>query len=140
MAFPLVTLSLVQMGAFLRIELFPSDLDQFLEFYTKVLRFTLVKHEHNYGYVRRDNIFIGAVSGHLDDGGRVECAFRRPPTGVEIVIEVDDVEKERDLVVASGWKLDADIKEQYWGLKDFRILDPEGYYLRITEHGQSRGA
>lgn len=128
------------MGAFLRIELFPSDLDKFIEFYTKVLRFTLQRHEDTYAYVRRDNIFIGAVSDHLEGGGPLDRGFRRPPTGVEIVIEVDDVEKERDLVLAAGWKLDSDIKKQPWGLTDFRILDPEGYYLRITGHGQSREA
>jgi lactoylglutathione lyase len=50
---------------------------------------------------------------------------------VEIVLEVADVASERDRVVAAGWPLDEDLRERPWGLADFRILDPSGYYLRI---------
>jgi lactoylglutathione lyase len=35
-------------------------------------------------------------------------------------------------VVAAGWPLDDDLREQTWRLRDFRVLDPDGYYLRIT--------
>jgi len=58
---------------------------------------------------------------------------RRPPTGVEVVLEVDDVLRERDRVVAAGWSLAEDLTRRPWGLVDFRLLDPDGYYLRVTE-------
>ena len=47
-------------------------------------------------------------------------------------LEVDDVVGERDRVLAAGWPLEEDLQERPWGLTDFRILDPAGYYLRIT--------
>jgi lactoylglutathione lyase len=59
-------------------------------------------------------------------------AARRPPGGVELVLEVDDVAGERDRVLAAGWPLEEDLRERPWGLTDFRILDPAGYYLRVT--------
>ena len=59
-------------------------------------------------------------------------AARLPPTGVELVLEVDDVAAERDLVTAAGWPLDQDLQNRAWGLTDFRVVDPAGYYLRIT--------
>jgi hypothetical protein len=37
-----------------------------------------------------------------------------------------------DRVVAAGWPLEEDLQDRPWGLTDFRILDPGGYYLRIT--------
>jgi lactoylglutathione lyase len=51
---------------------------------------------------------------------------------VEIVIEVDGVEWWRDRVAASGHTILAPLQDRPWGLRDFRISDPDGYYLRIT--------
>jgi lactoylglutathione lyase len=36
-------------------------------------------------------------------------ATRQPPAGLELVLEVDDVDAEHDRVVAAGWPLDADL-------------------------------
>src|SRR3989338_1184130 len=53
--------------------------------------------------------------------------------GVEIVIMVDDVEEYYSKV--KGF---ANVVEELvlrpWGLKDFRVEDPFGYYLRITSY------
>lgn len=51
--------------------------------------------------------------------------------GVELVIMVDDIEdyyndvKDQITVVEP-------LIEQPWGLQDFRVIDPFGYYLRLT--------
>jgi lactoylglutathione lyase len=120
-----------------RFEVFPADLEICIAFYTDVLRFTLLQRKDGYAYFQRDRIFIGAADQsnfEWADVQRVDRSSRKPPTGVEIVIEVDDLEAERDWVVRKGWTLDADIKLQSWGLRDFRIMDPDGFYLRVTEH------
>jgi len=49
-----------------------------------------------------------------------------------VVFEADDITAERDRVVAQGWPLDADLQTRPWGLTDFRLFDPDGYYVRIT--------
>lgn len=121
------------MPARLRIEVFPSDLNRCIAFYTQVLRFTKIRQEADYADLRRDSVSIGAVQ-KTDPGIKPE--YRRWPTGVEIVIEVDDLVEEREMVLEAGWRLDDDIEMQEWGLRDFRILDPDGYYIRITEHGK----
>ncbi|MGD0246662.1 MAG: VOC family protein [Streptosporangiaceae bacterium] len=59
-------------------------------------------------------------------------AARLPPAGVELVLEVDDVGGDRDRVVGAGWPLEQDLQDRPWGLTDFRIIDPAGYYLRVT--------
>jgi lactoylglutathione lyase len=61
---------------------------------------------------------------------------RRPPIGVELVLEVDDIVEERNRVVAHGWPLEEDLSVRPWGLTDFRLLDPSGYYLRLTNRPQ----
>ena len=115
----------------LRIELFTDDLDALVDFYTGVLGFDLVRDERDqdpgYVYLVRGSVRIGAA--HRADA--VDRAARRPVTGTEIVLEVDDVRAERDIVAAS-WRLEEDLVARPWGLTDFRVLDPAGYYLRIT--------
>ena len=129
--------SSINMPACVRVEIFPADLEKCIAFYTDILRFTLLGRKNGYAYFQRDSIFIGADQSNFELGElqRANLSSRKPPTGVEILIEVDDLEAERSwVVVEKGWTLDADIKLQYWGLRDFRIMDPDGFYLRITEH------
>ena len=116
----------------LRIETFPQDLDAVVDFYTRILGFSVTKDQRHgpqlYVALERGRVRIGAGQRdvpHAPPG-------RRPPIGVELVLEVDDVAAERDRVVAQGWPLVEDLQSREWGLTDFRILDPEGYYLRIT--------
>ena len=62
-----------------------------------------------------------------------------PPTGIELVLEVDDLRAEHDRVVAHGWPIEEPLTDRPWGLTDFRVLDPGGHYLRITDHPGSVG-
>jgi lactoylglutathione lyase len=121
----------------LRFEIFPDDLDATVDFYTRVLRFRIVKDERDdtspYVSLTRGNVHVGALGTALTGDAR---AARRPPAGVELVLEVDDVAGERDHVVAAGWPLSEDLQDRSWGLTDFRILDPAGYYLRITDRAK----
>ena len=116
----------------LRFEIFPADLDAAVDFYTRVLRFRVTKDQRRdpAGYVamQRGAVRVGAARSAVPDAPE----GRRPPSGVELVLEVDDVAAERDRVVAAGWPLEEDLQDRPWNLKDFRILDPAGYYLRIT--------
>ena len=75
--------------------------------------------------------------GALRDSGEARRHERRPPVGVEVVLEVDDVEDELERVRAGGWDIAEGLGKRPWGLLDFRILDPSGYYLRITNRAAS---
>ncbi len=52
--------------------------------------------------------------------------------GVEIVIMVDDIEDSYKQIKDFA-KVVEELKTKPWGLKDFRIEDPFGYYLRFSE-------
>jgi lactoylglutathione lyase len=114
----------------LRCEIFPADLDVTIGFYQRVLGFQLTddRRDEDYISLRRGTVQIGAV--RYDPPATQ--ATRRPPAGLELVLEVNDVDAERDRVVSAGWPLDDDLGDREWGLRDFRVLDPDGYYLRIT--------
>lgn len=117
----------------LRCEIFPDDLDAVVDFYTRVLRFEITKDQRDlpaaYVALRCGNVLIGALRREAT-GAR---AARLPPLGVELVLEVDDVAAERDRVIAAGWPIAEELRDRPWGLTDFRIIDPAGYYLRITD-------
>ncbi len=123
----------LQMKMTMRCEIFPQNLDVIVDFYTRVLNFSVTKDQRDdkdaYVALRRGEVHIGASQRPLP----AAPAERRPPTGVELVLEVDDVVVERDRVVAAGWPLEEDLQRRAWGLTDFRILDPAGYFLRITD-------
>ncbi len=75
-------------------------------------------------------------------GGNVEIYthpyFKRfpkdtpPGFGTEIVLSVADVASYYEKVKAFA-KISEPLELRPWGLKDFRIIDPFGYYLRISE-------
>ena len=75
--------------------------------------------------MQRGAVRVGAAQRAVPDAP----AARLPPTGVELVL---DVAGERDLVAAAGWPLEQDLQDRAWGLTDFRVADPAGYYLWIT--------
>jgi lactoylglutathione lyase len=116
----------------LRVEIFPDDLDATVGFYTGVLGFAITKDQRAeasaYVSLERGSVQIGASRRAVPDVREA----RLPPTGTELVLEVDDVAGERDRVAAAGWPVREDLTDHPWGLTDFRIVDPAGYYLRIT--------
>jgi uncharacterized glyoxalase superfamily protein PhnB len=113
--------------------LFPGDLDQTVDFYTVVLGFAVERDERDaaaaYVALRPGDVRVGAARRPPRGG-----AERRPPTGVELVPEVDDLLKAHARVLASGWPVKEDITARPWRLSDYRVLDPSGYYWRLTEH------
>lgn len=58
--------------------------------------------------------------------------LRYPPIGTEIVLYSADLEHSRASLDLAGHSPGA-IVLQPWSDRDFRITDPDGYYLRISE-------
>jgi catechol 2,3-dioxygenase-like lactoylglutathione lyase family enzyme len=123
-------------GMGLRLELFVADMDASIAFYRRVLGFALVRREADYASVRSGNVTLGL--GPIAKLPTEGSYFTRPRlagdrgVGVEIVLEVDDVAAYRRRVEVSGYPVLDELQARPWGLTDFRIADPDGYYLRIT--------
>jgi lactoylglutathione lyase len=113
----------------LRIEIFVADVDRTVDFYRRV-GFELAGRSDGpprYVSLRLGQVRVGAVEAEA-----VDPALRAAPVGTEIVVEVDDVHDVRDRVVGAGALLAADLRPRPWGLEDFRLCDPDGYYYRFT--------
>ena len=123
----------------LRIELFVADAIRALEFYCRTLGFVEVPKpvpEPDYRAARLGDVHVGFLDGRtinpaFDSG--TAAPHRPPPTGVEIVIEVEDLDSAFARVKAHApERIVEGPRKRPWGLTDFRLLDPEGYFLRIT--------
>jgi len=123
------------------LELHVPDFEKVKEYYEK-LGFDIIwerKPEGFKGYLilkMEDNILcFWAGNEHVYE----QSYFKRFPKdtkrgyGVEIVIMVDDVEAYYSKVKGFANVVE-ELVLQPWGLKDFRVEDPFGYYLRITTY------
>ena len=119
----------------IQVELFATDLERSVAFYTGVLGFEVTRQEPG-GFTE---LVRGEATLALN---RIELLRPNHPVhaqpgerlgrGVEIVFFVDDPGPLHGDVVAAGWPLSTDLSEQSWGLTDFRLVDPDGYYIRVS--------
>ena len=120
------------MALSLRVEIFPADLDRTVDFYTRVLGFRTVRDERDrpdpYVALERDAVRIGAARRPPQP----DVAARRPPVGMELVLETADLDGDHGRILAAGWPLEQGPTLRPWGLRDLRLLDPDGHYLRLT--------
>jgi lactoylglutathione lyase len=129
----------------LRIELFVENIDASVEFYTDLLGFEVARSDAGYTVLRRGHVVLGLgpmanLSEHDNSGPGP--AWRMPNqsrgSGVELVLEVDDPEEVSVLHEhCNSRRPDVEpLRLRPWGLYDFRLTDPDGYYWRVT-HGNA---
>ena len=124
-------------GMRLRLELFVKDIDASIGFYTKVLGFEVLReHPSDYASLRCGGVTlgIGPISKLPEEGGYFtrEIASLRRGLGAEIVLEIDYVDEWYRRVSGCGYPVFEPPQDRPWGLRDFRVVDPDGYYLRLT--------
>ena len=122
-----------------RIELFVDDLDEAIRFYEAALGFRLTRREPEYASLELGGAVLGLGSimklpadGEGPGFTRATLAGVRG-AGVEIVLEVPDLDAALHAVERAGHHVVEPLRDRPWGLRDFRITDPDGYYLRITQ-------
>ena len=121
----------------LRLELFTSDMEASINFYTDVLGFTMAgeKPDPSYQVVTKGGVVLGiGPINKLSPDHYFDPKLKNTQKGygAEIVLEVEDIGELYQKVKSNGYPIHSDLKKQNWGLTDFRLIDPDGYYLRIT--------
>lgn len=121
-----------------RLELFVADVDASVAFYERALGFRLVRRDPGYASLRRGDAELGlGAAEKLPAGGdgpgfTQERVAGARGAGVEIVLEVEDLGDALEAVRAAGHTVVEPIRARPWGLEDFRLTDPDGYYIRVT--------
>lgn len=127
----------------LRYELFVDDIERSCHFYEQVLGFS--RHSvipgESYTPISSGPVKIGvelATELPGDHHFNQEKLAGHRGVGLEIVIEVDDVDAFYEHATArieSAQGQVEPIRDSSWGLRDFRVVDPDGYYTRVTSTG-----
>jgi hypothetical protein len=124
---------------FIFLELETPKVEQYAEFFGHVADFQIVSRQHAYiemesscgqlilidpSQISKGHPFHDKVKG--DANG----------IGVEIGIVVADLDKAHTSALKQpGWRMSTGIVKRPWGVRDCRVLSPDGYYLRFTEGG-----
>jgi uncharacterized glyoxalase superfamily protein PhnB len=106
-----------------------------VEFYRDILEFNAPKEIiHTYVPVEKGSVTLGlGEMKNLPENHPLKASdSRQRGLGVEIVLDVEDINDIYNKVVAKGYHIQTKLSKRSWGLEDFRLLDPDGYYLRIT--------
>lgn len=122
----------------LRIEIFVENVERSAKFYEVVLGFVRESDAPGYAAVRRGEAAIGiCAAADLPPGHYLRARLGEgiAGAGVEIVVEVDDVDAACAQAIAAGWPLLAPLRLMSWGARDFRLADPDGFYVRVTSRG-----
>ena len=117
------------------VELFVSDVERSIAFY-EALGFRVAKRWRDWLILEHDGVKLTlqgdshAVAGphyFTPDIGRQPRG-----TGVEIVVQVDDVDALYADAQGSVLNIVKPIQDRDWGARDFRVADPDGYFVRLT--------
>jgi uncharacterized glyoxalase superfamily protein PhnB len=121
--------------ATVRFELFTYDTAEIQRFLEEALGFSAARTTDDYVHMvlGHAEIGLGKLDGlppshPLKPGDRAE----RRGLGVELVIETDDVDAAYERAKTTGFPIDTPLGARPWGLRDFRMVAPGGYYFRIT--------
>jgi len=122
-------------------ELICSSIERSLEFYVGVLGFTVryARPEERFAYLERDGaeIMLEQPTGRTFLTAPLEHPYGR---GINLQIEVADVQALYAAVRASAWPLLLELEEKWYrqdqlmrGNRQFVIQDPDGYVLRFFD-------
>jgi predicted enzyme related to lactoylglutathione lyase len=116
------------------VELFVEDTDKSRNFYRDLIGMSVVRNSPDYIELSSGQAQIsicpkaGLRKGHY----LAETPEQRLGCRVEFCLEVQNLKEIYDRAIQAGAIIHEPIEKRPWGRTDFRIIDPDGAYLRIT--------
>jgi predicted enzyme related to lactoylglutathione lyase len=126
------------MSGMVSVEIYVDDVVATAGFFENYLGFRTERLESTFAalWLGRSRILLNAVdSGEFVTPNPIlkDGAVSHRGAGLEIVISVEDIDATHARLQDTDLPYVGPIKEQFWGLRDFRMLLLEGFYLRVTE-------
>jgi hypothetical protein len=126
----------MQADGYVFVELYVEDPSYYARIFRDALRFEVIRDDGDFIELRSKHGTILLNAFDDPDPGHPFEDYRREPRrgmGVEIgVVIADGIEE----TWAAAKRIDGcvvtDVVEQEWGMTDYRILTPHGYYIRVT--------
>ena len=116
-----------------------NDLGKSLAFYCDVLGFEVEERYEREGTLVGVGLRAGDVFLMLGQDDWKKGRDRRKGEGHRIYgMTTQDVDALAARIKAAGWPLDAEPKDQYWGMRDFSLTDPDGFKITIARELKKR--
>lgn len=122
-------------------ELTVTDFNKSLAFYTEILGFQIrnQRDKPDFAYLEHEKVQIMIEQFHESGWNTAELSYPLG-RGINLQIELTNIEPIFDRLKKSNVKLYRDIKESWYdagsvlsGQKEFLVQDPDGYLLRFTQ-------
>ncbi|PLR75460.1 lactoylglutathione lyase [Bacillus sp. V3-13] len=119
-----------------RLELFVEDLQKSIEFYEQILGLEFVDKSETGAMIKQNDFaLLLTPDSVLNKNHFLRKGGLHPKgKGVEFIIVTDDIDRLFKRVLEKKYPVESTLTLQSWGMKDFRIVDPDGYYLRLTSN------
>lgn len=120
---------------YFRFELFVKDLKESVHFYQEILGLEMLGQGETSATFHLNNTRLLLTHEQiLHDEHYFDAASLqgRKGVGVELILHVEDIAAVYQKFFDLGYPIQDELVERSWGSTDFRIVDPDGYYFRIT--------
>ena len=121
-----------------KFELFVSDSEASARFYTSLGFAVVQQNPDGYTTLHSGPVVIALSPASIWLPRAWLRMLRRPPLGTEMVLYTRMLDSLRERLAADGYA-PGPIVLQSWGLRDFRVDDADGYYVRVTEERATPG-
>jgi lactoylglutathione lyase len=124
---------------FVFMELGTTHVEEYFSFFESVADFRILSRQPGYLVARSDLAELTFIDPKFWSGGHPfsgKLTGSGQGLGIEIGIVVADLDKAYAAALKfkdKGWPISTGIVRRPWGVRDFRVLAPDGYYLRFTE-------
>lgn len=123
------------MSVLFRVELYVKDIEESLDFYQNTIGLELYGRNERSGRFNYDcfSLLIASES-ILEDGHYFNSTAQSnvKGNGFELIIVVDELETVYQRCLDSDYPIEVDVEKYPWGMRGFKVADPDGYFLRIT--------
>ncbi|MET9250688.1 VOC family protein [Nonomuraea sp. NPDC003709] len=128
-------------------ELICSDIQASLAFY-RLLGFEIryERPQERFAYLERDGADLMLEQPLSRDRLYPRAELDHPyGRGINLTVEVDDVDRIHDALLAAGYEMWLPLEERWYersvdavGVRQFAVQDPDGYLLRISQQVGTR--
>ncbi|WP_240458523.1 VOC family protein [Bacillus tropicus] len=116
-----------------RVKLYVNDIEKSLLFYEEVIGLKLYKRNMHAVRFNHDQFsLLLASDSTLNENHYFYDRKERKGNGFELIIVIDHIEDVYERCKENRCTIQEDIQTYPWEMRGFKVVDPDGYFLRIT--------
>ncbi|MED2794628.1 VOC family protein [Bacillus wiedmannii] len=121
------------MNHLFRVKLYVNDIEKSLLFYEEVIGLQLYKRSMHAARFNHDQFsLLLATDSTLNENHYFYNQKEMKGNGFELIIVVDRIEEVYDRCKEKRCTIQEEIQTYPWDMRGFKVVDPDGYFLRIT--------